>query len=120
MLYQNQYVTAEESPTGLILHIRGEIDHHIAPAIRTEADRMILYTGKKTVILDLSAVEFMDSSGLGLLMGRKALTDKLGKDLLVRNPAARIFKILDLAGLTKILNIEYKNGGKNHAESMQK
>lgn len=118
MLHQNKYVTAQASDLHLILHICGEIDHHIAPEIRKEADDFIMRSSAATVILDLSDIDFMDSSGLGLLMGRKALTDKLKKKLLIRNPSARISKIIDLAGLNKILNIEYKNGGSDHAESM--
>ena len=57
-------------------------------------------------MLDLAEIEFMDSSGLGLIMGRYALMKSLGGELSVQNPNPRLVKIFELAGLGRIIQIE--------------
>ena len=54
----------------------------------------------------MSEIDFMDSSGLGLIMGRYALMQRIGGDLIVRSPNERILKIFKLAGLERIIKIE--------------
>ncbi len=84
----------------------GEIDHHSAVAIRREIDEMILRDRPEKLILDLGTVDFMDSSGLGLIMGRYSLACELGGRTVIRNAGERTMKILTLAGLDKIITIE--------------
>ncbi|MBQ9086338.1 MAG: STAS domain-containing protein [Clostridia bacterium] len=88
----------------LILH--GEIDHHCAVRVRTDMDRLLLEEHPRKAILDLSHIDFMDSSGLGLIMGRYALMQRLGGELTLRNPNPRIVKIFELAGLGRMVKIE--------------
>ena len=90
----------------LILTLHGEIDHHSASAVRTRMDELIWAEKPKKTVLDLSAIEFMDSSGLGLIMGRYALMQKMGGELTLRNPHKRITKIFELAGLGRMVRIE--------------
>ena len=90
----------------LELTLRGEIDHHGAVRVRTEMDALIYEERPQKVILDLSEIEFMDSSGLGLIMGRFALMQNLGGELTLRNPNARIMKIFELAGLGRMIRLE--------------
>ena len=54
----------------LSVRIEGEVDHHSAVSLREEVDREILEVRPKRLELDLSGVSFMDSSGIGLIMGR--------------------------------------------------
>ena len=84
----------------------GEIDHHSAVAIRREIDDMLLRDRPEKLILDLGTVDFMDSSGLGLIMGRYTLMGELGGRTVIRNAGERVMKILTLAGLDKIISIE--------------
>ena len=56
----------------------GEIDHHSAVSVRTEIDKEICRLLPHKTVMDLSGIEFMDSSGLGLLMGRYSLMQKMG------------------------------------------
>lgn len=86
--------------------LRGEIDHHSAVGIRTEMDAKIMEERPKKTVLDLSGIEFMDSSGLGLIMGRFALMERLGGELTLRNPNERLVKIFELAGLQRMIRIE--------------
>ena len=84
----------------------GEIDHHSAVAVRSEIDAKIYEIRPKRLVLDLSRINFMDSSGLGLVMGRYALAEKLGVEFEIINPTDRALKIFELAGLGRIINVK--------------
>ena len=74
--------------------------------MREEIDREIYKYQPSTVIMDLSAVEFMDSSGLGLILGRYTKVNMLGGVLKVANPTERIEDMLLMAGTDKLIPIE--------------
>ena len=93
--------------TVLEVSIRGEIDHHNAVSVRGDIDAVICDTRPQRTVLDLSEIDFMDSSGLGLIMGRYALMQRLGGELTIKNPNERIMKIFELAGLGRIIKIEH-------------
>jgi stage II sporulation protein AA (anti-sigma F factor antagonist) len=78
--------------------------------IRTQIDAKIRELMPKRTVFDLEQINFMDSSGLGLVMGRYALMQRIGGELTVRNPNKRIMKIFDMAGMSKIISIEQKKG----------
>lgn len=90
----------------LSVRLKGEIDHHSAVSIRTALDEEIARLCPRKTVLDLSDIEFMDSSGLGLIMGRYSLMQKLGGILTLKNPNERIVKIFELAGLGRMIRIE--------------
>ena len=90
----------------LTVYVYGEIDHHSAKGIRTQIDRYILMQKPSSVKLELSGVTFMDSSGLGLIMGRYALCTDVGCSLCVLNPTDAVARIIFMAGLEKIVPIE--------------
>ena len=94
----------------LSIHIRGEIDHHTAASIRQGIDATLFEKRPKTLILDLSAVSFMDSSGLGLIMGRYSVMKELGGDMTVWNPSPETRAILTLAGMERLVKIKYPDG----------
>ena len=91
----------------LSIHIRGEIDHHTAAGIRQGIDDTLFEKRPKKLILDLSAVSFMDSSGLGLIMGRYSVMKELGGEMTVWNPSPETRSILTLAGMERLVRIEY-------------
>ena len=90
----------------LSIRVRGEIDHHTAAAIRQGIDATLFEKRPSKLILDLSAVSFMDSSGLGLIMGRYSVMRELGGELVVYNPCRETWTILTLAGMERIIKIE--------------
>ena len=92
--------------TELCVILRGEIDHHSAVRIRSEIDSIIYEERPDRLSLDMSEIDFMDSSGLGLIMGRYAAMQKIGGELSLKYPNERIMKILKLAGLERIIKIE--------------
>ena len=91
-----------------VLEVRlfGEIDHHSAVGVRSDIDSLIYEVRPKKTVLDLASIDFMDSSGLGLIMGRYALMQRIGGELTLKNPNERVMKIFDLAGLGRIIRIE--------------
>ncbi len=91
----------------LTVRIRGEIDHHTAVSIRQGIDGLLYERRPRKLILDLSAVSFMDSSGLGLIMGRLSLIRELGGEMTVWNPSRETRGILTLAGMERLVRIEY-------------
>lgn len=86
--------------------ISGEIDHHSAALMRAELDEKIRNLNPKKLSLDFSAVSFMDSSGIGFIMGRYKLMNEISGTVEVVNTPAPINKVLRLAGLDKIVNIK--------------
>ena len=99
---------SEFTGTVLKIKLRGEIDHHSAVAVRTAIDDMIRSKRPKELIIDMSAVDFMDSSGLGLIMGRLAKASEIGTSLAVANPSPRAAKMLKMAGLDRLIQNERK------------
>ena len=93
---------------GFFLHVKlkGDIDHHSAVSVRSGIDTLLYKTRPRRLYLDLSGVDFMDSSGLGLIMGRYALMKELGGDLIVSEPTAGVERVLKLAGLERVVRIE--------------
>ena len=91
----------------LVLRVRGEIDHHSAAYLRTQSDQLIFSLRPHRVRLDLSQVSFMDSAGLGLILGRMRTAKDTGASFCIYHPTARIVSLLRLAGTDKLLDIEY-------------
>jgi stage II sporulation protein AA (anti-sigma F factor antagonist) len=88
--------------------ISGEIDHHNARTVRTQIDETLQLKRPMRLELDLSQVAFMDSSGLGLILGRFNKASELGTEFLLTNPTPGVMKILDLAGIGRLIKIERK------------
>ena len=89
----------------LIVSLDGEIDHHSAAEIREELDKMIAVNRPKIMVLELSGIDFMDSSGLGLVLGRYRRLNEIGSQMVIKNPGARTEKILAMAGVDKLIKI---------------
>ncbi len=90
----------------LIVAPNGEIDHHETKELRREIDAEILDAMPEKVIFDLSRTTFMDSSGLGLILGRFNKTTELGIDMELVNPGEKIMRILSMSGVDKIVKVK--------------
>lgn len=108
-----QYETAFADGV-LTIRLGGEIDHHSAVSVRVALDEEISRLRPAKTVLDLGEIEFMDSSGLGLIMGRYSLMQKLGGTLTLKQPNERIVKIFELANLGRMICIE--DGGKEESK----
>lgn len=105
MLYSDTNVSTSLKDGTLIAYICGDIDHHNAKAARRRIDRETESNRPTQLILDLSGVNFMDSSGLGLILGRLSRTRELGIDFAIKSPTNAIMKILELAGGERLIRI---------------
>ena len=89
----------------LAAKIQCEIDHHTARRIRERIDERLISERPNILVLDFSAVTFMDSSGLGLIMGRYALVRQYGGTLAVLDPSPAVLKIIRLAGMDRMVSV---------------
>lgn len=102
-------ITEEEKR--IVAHLSGEIDHHSAKELRTEIDFSVREYRPEELILDFAEVSFMDSSGIGLVMGRCKLMNEYSGSVTVRNPPSYIRKVMRLSGIDRIASItESKEG----------
>jgi len=92
----------------LVIKLDGELDHHVAETIREELDEMIEKKRTKYLIFDLSNLRFMDSSGIGVIMGRYKNISKMGGKVAVIEAQEKIDKIFALSGLYRIVE-KYEN-----------
>ncbi|MEG2053635.1 MAG: anti-sigma factor antagonist [Oscillospiraceae bacterium] len=84
----------------LVAFLKGDIDHHCVQRLRLRIDSEIIYHSPRITVLDFSMVGFMDSSGVGLILGRNKLVSTLGKRLAVQGVPENLTKILKLAGIS--------------------
>lgn len=81
----------------LAAYLTGEIDHHAAQALRREIDAQLDAQMPELLTMDFSGVTFMDSSGVGLILGRSRRISSLGGRLTVQNAPPAVRRMLDLA-----------------------
>ena len=92
----------------LYVSLIGEIDYHSAASTREAIDEKVLELCPKNLVIDLADVPFLNSSGLGLIIGRYDLMKELGGTLKIANPSAEHKKIFKLAGVNKLVKIVKK------------
>lgn len=90
----------------LVIKVPAEVDHCFADKVREEVDRRVQTEDIRVLAFDFRDTEFMDSSGIGLLMGRYKLLRSLGGTVRIIHAGERIRKILMLSGIHKIIPIE--------------
>lgn len=92
----------------LIVNMAGELDHHSAENVRMKIDNKIDELGTMNLIFDFSGVNFMDSSGIGVVIGRYKKVMEYGGKVAIVNLKPQIKKVFELGGLFKIIK-EYKD-----------
>ncbi len=88
--------------------LHGELDHHSAVSVREKIDEALFLHRPTLLVIDITSVDFMDSSGLGLIMGRLAKASELGTSLAVSGASPRAVKMLKMAGLDRFITNERK------------
>ena len=86
----------------LTVYLSGEIDHNRAADNRASIDSRINSIRPKRLELDFSKVSFMDSSGIGLIMGRYRAVGLIGGDLKIKNIPENLSRIIELSGVTSL------------------
>lgn len=88
----------------LIIRLQEDLDHHSAKEIKEAADEFIYHEHVRALIFDFSNVDFMDSSGIGVIMGRYKQIIFLGGKVAVARVKPQVDRIFRISGLYKILD----------------
>lgn len=89
----------------LLVKLSGELDHHSAVKIKEEADSRLCTTNAVNIVFDFSELNFMDSSGIGMLMGRYKKVRTLGGKVIAFGVNAQILRIMEMSGIDKIIKL---------------
>ena len=91
---------------GLTAILTGEIDHHTAKVMREEIDRKIQALLPDWLDLDFGGVTLMDSSGIGLIMGRYRNMEAMGGTVSIKNAGQHLLRVMRFAGLERLVRFE--------------
>ncbi|MBQ8266914.1 MAG: anti-sigma factor antagonist [Clostridia bacterium] len=102
------YLSVEISVNGEVTtaYLNGEIDHHSAASIRVAIDNAAELNMPSLLVLDFTRVSFMDSSGIGLVMGRYRNLSRRGAKLHITGTSPQIYKVMKLSGIEKLATID--------------
>lgn len=98
-------VTLIGEKRALLVKVSGELDHHIAEKIKGLVDDKMRSTNAVNVIFDFSELAFMDSSGIGVIMGRYKKARTLGGKVIVFGVNASVLRIMEMSGLSQIIKL---------------
>lgn len=90
----------------LYVVLEKELDHHNATQIRKKIDEYIIKRGVIYVVFDFSNTSFMDSSGIGVIMGRQRIVKSIEGNVFVRNMSREIERVFMISGLHKLVERE--------------
>lgn len=96
------YVEHENST--LIFRLVGELDEHSAEFVKRKLDAVLADSDYSSVVFDLSRLSFMDSTGIGVIIGRYKIIRKQNKKVYVKNPSTTVDKIFKMSGLYEIIS----------------
>ncbi len=86
----------------IVMRLKGEIDHHTAGGVRKQLESEIKKSGAVNIALDFKEVTFMDSSGIGVIIGRYKTVTALGGSIVIYNASEQIKRLLEMSGIRKI------------------
>lgn len=99
-------VEMEHGSKALIVRLKGELDHHTAEAVKARMEDAINRGGASHVVVNMRDLKFMDSSGLGVILGRyKQVMGKGGKMVLCE-VGPSVYRLFEMSGLFKILAVK--------------
>ena len=90
----------------LVVLIEGEIDHHTSKDARDRIDCKFIMEPVKNIIIDLSKVSFMDSSGIGLITGRLKKASSIGGTLAIKKPSKEVLRILKMSKIDSMIELD--------------
>lgn len=87
----------------LIVKIQGEIDHHTCEILKNKVDNTLHNMNGKNIIIDMNQVTFMDSSGIGVIIGRYKLVKGIGGNICIISNSPVVNKMLEFSAISKII-----------------
>ncbi len=97
-------ITRADHGDRTVVHLGGEIDVYTAPLVREKLDEQ-LTAGRTDLVVDLTDVTFLDSTGLGVLVGRLKLTRTMGGSMRIVGTDDRVLKVFSITGLDKVFEM---------------
>ena len=89
----------------LLVSLEGELDHHTANSVREKIDTEIKRSNAKNIIFDFRKLNFMDSSGIGVIIGRYKVSKILGGETIIFSPTNAVRRIIEMSGIHKIIKL---------------
>lgn len=89
----------------LVVWLSGELDHHVAKQVRLMIERTLPGKNIKNLIFDFSDLTFMDSSGIGMIIGRYKLIKSIGGNVALVCKNLQMKRLVEMSGLTKLIQI---------------
>ena len=89
----------------MIVRLMGELDQHYATQLRRAIDTQVTNRGIHKIVFDFSNVGFMDSSGIGVIMGRYRLMQSIGGRVCAFGISQRVDKLIEMSGIKRIVNV---------------
>ncbi|WP_010273964.1 anti-sigma F factor antagonist [Paenibacillus senegalensis] len=99
-------IEIEQGRNALIVRLSGELDHHTAEVVKVRMEEAIGKGNASHVIMSLENLDFMDSSGLGVILGRYKLVTAKGGKMIVCGVKPPVHRLFEMSGLYKILALE--------------
>ncbi len=96
----------------LIVKLIDEVDHHVAEKLRESIDNELEQNNILHLVLDFSGVTFMDSSGIGIVLGRYRKLNEKGGKVTIRNCNHIVKKIMEMSGIFQLMDYEGGRDGK--------
>lgn len=107
--------SGEQGGTGMLNYARqrdrltvaltGELDHYSAIGVRRELDALLSDEAVRHLLLDMTELKFMDSSGIGVILGRYRILNARGGSVWVRNMNPQISRIFHLSGMGQVIHV---------------
>lgn len=88
----------------LVIHLPKELDHHNCKNLKYETDLLLAENYIRKLVFDFSQTEFMDSSGIGVLLSRYKQMEGSGGNIAICGVATPILRVLSIGGITKLVN----------------
>ena len=95
----------ERKQNAVTVYLEGELDHFSAQQIRRMLDQCIQENDVKKLVLDMKGMTFMDSSGIGVILGRYKMMRQKGGRLAVRNMNKQVEKVFRLSGMEQLIEV---------------
>lgn len=93
----------EHFQNGIIVRLKGELDHHNADKVRSLIEQAMMKEQVKHVVMDLQQLVFMDSSGIGVILGRYKQVKARGGRMIICHANRTVNRLLEISGLFKII-----------------
>ena len=90
----------------LVFEITEDLDHHVTEKIRRRMDNEITKYMPRKIVFDFNQVTFMDSAGIGMLIGRYKMIKRLGGNANLKNVSPSVKKIFEMSGVLKLIPIQ--------------